>query len=125
MEDFVTQNAMLGLVSALLMQAWKHSGLPLMAFPQGSTDKAQERLNRLLSILVAGVIALGIHYTWHYDDHTGQFDIAFHGNAATVTGAVWEWVKQWAAQHGAYKAVVVLPEVLGDIRTLLQKQAKP
>lgn len=117
MEDFITQNGLIALISALLLQGLKK--WPLIT--NLGTDKEFEWRNRIASIFTA-ILATGlIHYEWHFDSHTGAFDLALTGNLHTIGGAFWEVVKQWATQHGMYKTTVVLPELLGNIYVVLKR----
>ncbi len=117
MEDFITQNGLIGVICALALQGLKK-------WPKITTlgtDKEFEWRNRMASIFTA-VLATGlIHYEWHFDSHTGAFDVAFHGSLATIGAAGWEVVKQWTTQHMGYKGFVVLPELLGNINNMLRR----
>lgn len=115
MEDFITQNALLGLVAAMIMQGIKKSGLPFLQVPNGDTDKLHEWVNRIFSVAMAAMFALGIHYTFHFDSVTGAYDFHFAGTLSGLKEGLWEVTKQWAAQHGMYKLVVSMPEVMGNI----------
>lgn len=124
MEDFLSQNVPWGLLVALMMQGLKKSDwFKLLNVPAGPSDKLQERVNRLVSVVAAFIVTLGIHYTWHYDGT--NYELAFTGTVAGLRSGAWEVAKQWGAQHGMYKLVVVLPELLGNINTqLLQLNGK-
>lgn len=117
MEDFITQNGLIGLICAMALQGLKK-------WPKVTslgTDKEFEWRNRIASIFTA-ILATGlIHYEWHFDAHTGAFDLAVSGNLHTIGSAAWEVVKQWSTQHASYKAFVVLPELLGNIYVVMKR----
>jgi hypothetical protein len=132
-EDFVTQNALLGLLTAVVLQGLKKwPAFSWLVVPDGSGDKWNERKNLLVSILAAGLVQVGIHYTWHFEPTTGAFAFGLTGTVAGLKSGVWEWIQQWVAQHGAYKTVIVLPELLGKLNqtnsallSYLETQTRP
>ena len=63
-------------------------------------NTSSEQLNRLIGIVAAGAVSLGIHYEW--DEATRV--LAVHvptGVQAMHLG--WNWFVQWALQQYAYK----------------------
>lgn len=101
----------LALLVSLGIQWLKNS--PWATWFTRESDKA----NLGLSIVLAGVATLGIH--WNYVDATDT--IAIVGVKAALSHNLWQWVLQWATQHAAYKGIVVPSETLGEIRGLLQR----
>jgi hypothetical protein len=103
------------LLSSLGIQYLKNSGWA--SWFNRETDKA----NLALSLLVAFVTSIGIHFSWDAKTDT----IAIIGVGYALQHGLWEWFVQWAAQHIAYKNVIVQGEVLGEIRALLQRSLPP
>jgi hypothetical protein len=74
MEDFLTQNGPLALLTAIVLQGLKKwDVVGFLSIPAGERDKWTSRKNLLVSIVSAGLVTVGIHYTWHYDAGTGAF----------------------------------------------------
>lgn len=120
MEDWVTQNALLAILASVILQGLKKATwIPFL-----STEKWSEKRNLIVSILLALITQLGIHYEFHHDVLHGTFELAFTGSWHGIQSGLWEWTKQWLTQHGAYKTTVVLPELLGGIyKSLLRLEA--
>lgn len=109
--DNPTATGSLALVATLLIQYLKNT-----TWASWFTRET-ERANLALSILVAGVATLGIHYA--YDAATGDFSLVFS------THQFFQWFVQWITQHAAYKGFVVPAETLGEIRGLLERVLTP
>ena len=75
-------------------------------------EPAKEKINLLISILVAGAVSLGISYK--FDSDTGILVISGL-TMAGISHQIWHWLLQWTAQHVSYKAFVVPSELLAAI----------
>lgn len=113
MDDFYLTSGSAALVSAVLLQLAKNA----KAFTFLSRDTG--KLNAILSVIVAGIAALGVSYSYNYDATTGVFSLAFTGTVSSVLHGIGHWIGQWSAQHGFYKGMVVPAEILGEIRKIL------
>lgn len=114
MEDFILQNGPAALVTVLVLQALKEA-TGITWLQPGTMGKVYEWRNRAVSVIMAGLVTLGIHYGFHYDAHTQSYDIVISGTLVGLKTGLLAWVQQWAAQHTAYKTIVVLPELLGKL----------
>jgi hypothetical protein len=89
-----------GAVIVYFMQMLKRRGWLI-----GSDTKG---LNRALSMILAGVAAVGIN--WTYDATAGTLVIS--GLTWAAVGAMaWEWLKQFVAQQVLWDGVVQRPKV--------------
>jgi len=79
------------------------------------------RLNAIIGVIVAGIGALGVSYSYGYDDTTGVFTLGFQGTLTGVFSGLWIWMKQWGVQQAFYKGVVVPAEAQGETRAILKK----
>lgn len=100
-------------LSTLIIQWIKNSGWATWF------TRETARANLALSIFAAGLATAGVHFTFDATSDT----IAIIGVAAFFQHGIWQWFVQWVAQHAAYKGLVVGPEILGEIRTLLARMA--
>lgn len=105
----------MALLAALLIQYLKNTSWA--TWVRRDTEKA----NLALSIMLAFLTSIGIHFSWD----AGHDTFAIVGVQAALTHNVWQWVIQWAAQHGVYKGVIAPAETLGEIRTLLARVLEP
>lgn len=109
--DSVGATLGLGVVVSVLLQAVKNSNW----FPWITRRTSQ--INFWVGVVAAAATTLGIHAS--YDAATG----------GTVTlpslHVLWQGVVQWSTQQAAYKGLVVPAEVLGEIRTLIERFATP
>jgi hypothetical protein len=103
------------LIAALAIQALKNSGWA--TWFNRETGKA----NLFLSLVVAAIAQAGIH--WTYDATAGTLVIT--GLTMAAAHALYQTSLQFSAQHVWYKAIVVLPETLGEIRAMLQRAMPP
>lgn len=105
---FVSSGAT-AVIAAYALQAVKKSPL----FPWLTVETG--RLNLAVSILIASLASLGIHYQWHgAEDGT----LIITGlTLANLKAFVTHAAAQWTAQHVAYRSLVVPGELLGIIAT--------
>jgi hypothetical protein len=103
------------LIASLAIQYLKNSGWATWF------TRETNRANLALSILVAGALSVGIHFTW--DAATDTFAIV--GLQGFVRHGLWEWFLQWVAGHATYKGFIVPAETLGEIRALLARALPP
>lgn len=101
----------LALLASLLIQYLKNTSWA--TWVRRDTAKA----NLALSVAIAFVTSMGIHWTWN----SGTDTIMIVGVRAALEHNIWQWLIQWAAQHTAYKGIVVPSETLGEIRALLAR----
>lgn len=105
----------MALIAALLIQYLKNTSWA--TWIRRDTDKA----NLALSLALAFCTSIGIHFSWN----AGSDTFAIVGARAALTHNLWQWVIQWAAQHGTYKGLIVPAETLGEIRNLLARVLEP
>jgi len=105
----------LALLAALAIQYLKNTSWA--TWIRRDTDKA----NLALSVALAFMTSMGIHWTWNASADT----FVIVGVRAALTHNLWQWLLQWAAQHAAYKGVIVPSETLGEIRALLARLLEP
>jgi len=103
------------LMAALAIQALKNSGWATWF------NRETGRANLFLSAVVAAVTSVGIHFA--YDATAGT--IVITGVTMAAAHALYQTSLQFSAQHVWYKAIIVLPETLGEIRALLQRAMPP
>ena len=71
-------------------------------FPWATQETA--RFNRILAVIVSGVAALGVHFTWQSGPETGTYIVTITG--ATIGGVAamaWVWIKQFVMQELVYR----------------------
>ena len=112
MDNIYAASGTAALVASTLMQIVKNS--PLVPWINRETG----RLNAVLSIVVAGLMAFGIQSSFNYDGATGAFAIGFSGTVTGLLHSIGHWVAQWAAQHGMYKGFIAPAEILGEMRAI-------
>lgn len=78
------------------------------------------RLNALLSVIAAGLTALGLSYDFQFDQETGGFTLGFTGTIGGLIDGGAHWIGQWTAQHAFYKGFIVPAESMGEIRAILK-----
>lgn len=100
---------------ATLLQLVKNSPM----FPWLSRDTGP--LNALISIILAGITALGLSYSANFDHETGSFTIGFTGTIGGIMDGIAHWVGQWTAQHAVYKGLVAPAEILGEVRAIMKE----
>lgn len=87
-------------IAVWLIQSLKNSKW----FPLLSADTAA--LNRIVSALLAGVAAAGVHVSAIHQQQ-GVWIITLSGlTVAGVSAYLWHWVGSFAIQHGMYKMAV-------------------
>lgn len=86
-------------------------------------NRESGKLNTVLSMLAAGVVALGLSYNYTFDAATGAFTLGFSGSVGGVVNGLAHWAGQWTLQHASYKGLIVPAEILGEIRVMLAKSA--
>jgi hypothetical protein len=66
-----------------------------------------KNLNRIVGIITAGLITVGIHFTWTEStgDTAGILSIAIP-TIPTFAHGVWTWFTTWAFQQYAYRVAV-------------------
>lgn len=79
------------------------------------------RTNAAVSILLAGLTALGLSYDGSFDATTGAFTLGFHGTIGGLVDGISHWVGQWVAQHAFYKGFLVPAEAAGEMRAILKQ----
>lgn len=99
------------LIASIAIQALKNSNWA--SWFNRETPKA----NMALSVAAAIATSAGIHLT--FDAATGNGTIVFSLHQ------LYDAVVQWASQHLIYKQFIASPEMLGEIRALLQREAPP
>lgn len=62
-----------------------------------------EGLNRLVGVLAAGAVSVGIHYEWDVERHAV---LIYLPTIVQVSHIGWNWFVQWALQQYAYKTGV-------------------
>lgn len=125
MDNVLISSGSAAVLAAYLLQYLKNAAW----FPWLGIEQAKEKANLIASVLVAGVAAFGIHFTYNPTD--GQLVIT----GLTLVGiahGLGHWAAQWVAQHVSYKAFVVPTELLAagvnalkQLITLLQAQQAP
>jgi hypothetical protein len=100
MQDLVISQVTLSAVSVVVMQWIK--GSKLFPFITATTDK----LNKVVAAVLAGVTAIGVHYT--YDATTATLTVVGLSWAA-LGHAAWHWLQSYAFQETIYKGAFHKP----------------
>lgn len=93
----LTGSAIAAYVCAEIIEWAKHH--PKVALLQIDAAK----MNRVISILIAGLVSLGIHSSFDAQSGTWTVTGLLGGSILAHAG---EWFRQWAFQNMLYKAVV-------------------
>lgn len=124
MDDVVISSGTTAVIVAYLLQALKNA-----KFSDGWINQNTARMNFALSVLVAGLSAVGISYKFDLDPEKGTFIFALSGSLAGFVHGLAHWAVQWAGQHVAYKSIVVpaetLSQMLAALRTLIGQPPAP
>jgi len=97
MTSEISTQAALAVIASSVIEALKRTKyFPLIT---AQTDK----LNLIAGAIVAGIAAFGVHLS--YDKATGVLTVT-GVTLATVGHFVYDWVVQFALQHGYYHAAI-------------------
>ena len=119
MENVYIASGTLALVVSVAMQMAKNSPW----FPWLSRNSG--KVNAYVSAGVAVLSSLGIAFSFDFNDVTGDGTGTFSFNLYTMIHMAGHSLVQFAAQHTAYKGLIVPAEQLGEIRMLLQRLLQP
>jgi hypothetical protein len=103
------------LVVSVLLQVLKTS--KAVTWVTNETGK----LNAVLSMAIAFLSSVGIVFSFDFDSETGRFAGQFSGTLSELVHALGHSVIQWSEQHLIYKGFIAPAEMLGEIRTLLER----
>ena len=84
-------------------------------------NRESGKLNAMLSMVAAALVAFGLSYNYAYDPSSGVFSFGFTGTVGGLVNGLAHWAGQWTLQHASYKGLIVPAEVLGEIRAILAK----
>ena len=118
MDNVYVASGTLALVTSVLLQMCKNSPW----FPWLTRNSG--KVNAYVSAVVAVLSSMGIAWSFDYAP-SGDTNIAFSFNVYTVGHMIGHSLVQFAAQHTAYKGLIVPAEQLGEIRMLLQRLLQP
>lgn len=116
MEQIYVASPVVALLTSVVLQILKRARWSPL-----STDTA--RLNATVSGAAAFLSSLGLAFSFDFDPETGKFAAGFTGSLDQIVHVLLHFPLQWAEQHGFYKLILV-PELLGEIRTLLKERPR-
>lgn len=104
----VTQFTSAAIVTYLMQLVKNASWFPLV-------QRGRALLNRIVSIVAAAAVAIGISWSWTKDPQTGlhTFVIANIG-LWTFFHGFWHWLNQFALQETVYQATANKPGITTD-----------
>lgn len=114
MNDLLVPSGLSAAVVAVILQGLKNNpDFRLMS-------RETPWVNRTISVVAAGITALGISATYSFDAQTGAFTLGFAGTVGGLLHGLSHWVGQWSGQHLVYK-FLALVEAVGEQRAILKE----
>jgi hypothetical protein len=89
-------------------------------------QQGRATVNRMVSIVAAFLVAVGVSWTWSLDQSTGTHTLVITGLSvyALLHGA-WHWLNQFALQETVYQATVNKVSVTTDATDSIPVRVAP
>jgi hypothetical protein len=89
-------------------------------------QQGRATLNRIVSVVAAFLVAVGVSWSWSLDKTTGTHTLVITGLSIYAVGhGLWHWLNQFALQETVYQATVNKVSVTTDAAGAIPAQVSP